>query len=97
MKIKLLTSAYEDLKKGRIFYESQAVNLGDYFFDSLFAEIDALTLYAGIHHKFFGYYRLLCHKFPYAIYYKIEEETIIVWRILDCRQDPQKTVKQLKQ
>ena len=96
MKIKLLTSAYEDLKKGRHFYESQEENLGDYFFDSLFSDIDSLALYAGIHIKIFGYYRLLCRNFPYAIYYKIEKKTIVVWRILDCRQDPKNTVKQLK-
>ena len=95
MKIKILTSAYDDLKKGRIFYEVQAENLGDYFFDSLFSDIDSLILYAGIHQEIFGYYRLLSRRFPYAIYYKIENDTIVVWRVLDCRQEPEKTEKQL--
>jgi plasmid stabilization system protein ParE len=95
MKIEILTSAYDDLKKGRIFYEAQTENLGDYFFDSLFSDIDSLILYAGIHQKIFGYYRLLSRRFPYAIYYKIESENIVVWRVLDCRQKPEKTEKQL--
>jgi len=51
MKIKLLTSAFDDLKNGRIFYEAQSENLGDYFFDSLFSDIDSLILYAGIYQK----------------------------------------------
>ena len=95
MKIKILSSAYDDLRKGRIFYEVQAENLGDYFFDSLFSDIDSLMLYAGIHQEYFGYYRLLSRRFPYAIYYKIENNNIVVWRVLDCRQEPEKTELQL--
>ena len=95
MKIKILSSAYDDLRKGRIFYEVQAENLGDYFFDSLFSDIDSLMLYAGIHQEYIGYYRLLAHRFPYAIYYKIENNNIVVWRVLDCRQEPEKTELQL--
>ncbi len=95
MIIKVLTSAYDDLKKGWTFYEAQKENLGDYFFDSLFSDIDSLILYAGIHQEIFGYYRLLSRRFPYAVYYKIENDNIVVWRILDCHQEPEKTEKQL--
>jgi len=95
MKIKILTSAYDDLKKGKNFYELQAENLGDYFFDSLFSDIDSLILYAGIHQEVYGYYRCLSQRFPYAIYYKIEKDIIVVWRVLDCRQEPEKTESQL--
>ena len=96
MKIRILTSAYNDLKKGRIFYSTQADNLGDYFLDTLFSDIDSLVLYGGIHQKIFGYHRMLSSRFPYAIYYKLDENSdIVVWRVLDCRQDPKKTEKQL--
>jgi len=44
VKIQLLTTAYNDLHKGRLFYENQAENLGEYFFDSLFSDIDSLIL-----------------------------------------------------
>ncbi|MBL6986872.1 MAG: hypothetical protein ISR72_07515 [Methylobacter sp.] len=39
MKIQVLRSAMEDLAAGRRFYGRQEIDLGDYFFDSLFAEI----------------------------------------------------------
>jgi len=92
MKIQILTSAYTDLLEGKLFYEKQAANLGDYFLDSLFSDIDSLILFGGIHQKFHGFYRLLSKRLPFAIYYKMEnEENIIVWRVLDCRQDPHKT------
>jgi plasmid stabilization system protein ParE len=95
MKLDILTSAYDELKIGRNFYAAQAENLGDYFFDSLFSDIDSLILYAGIYQEIFGYYRLLSHRFPYAIYYKIENDNVVIWRVLDCRQEPEKTENQL--
>ncbi len=62
MKIQILTSAYNDLKRGRQFYEGQAENLGDYFFDTLFSDIDSLILYGGIHKKVFGFHTLYTTK-----------------------------------
>ncbi len=90
MKVKLLSTALEDLYEARIFYERQGEGLGEYFFDSLFSDIDSLIFYAGIHQKIFGYYRMLAKRFPYAIYYQIEQEAAVVWRILDLRRDPEK-------
>ena len=96
MKIQILNSAVKDLEEGRIFYEKQGGGLGDYFFDTLFSDIDSLTLFGGIHRKMYGYHRLLSSRFPYAIYYKIENEKIVtVWRVLDCRKDPKEIEKAL--
>ncbi len=97
MKIKLLSSALEDLYEGRLFYERQGQGLGEYFFDSLFSDIDSLTLYGGIHPKVFGYHRMLSKRFPYANYYRIEEEAVVVvWRILDLRRNPSKIRRSLE-
>jgi hypothetical protein len=64
--------------------------VGEYFFDSLFSDIDSLTLYGGIHPKFFGFHRMLSKRFPYAIYYRIEEASVVVWRVLDLRRNPRR-------
>jgi plasmid stabilization system protein ParE len=96
MKIHILGSAFDDLAKGQLFYEERGDGIGDYFLDSLISDIDSLTLYAGIHAKVFGYHRLLSRRFPYAIYYKLEKGEAVVYRILDCRQDPRKTHRALK-
>ncbi len=91
MKIEILSSAMSDLMEGRQFYEEQGEGLGEYFFDSLFSDIDSLTLYASIHPTFYGYYRMLSKRFPYAIYYKLKEKSVAtVWRILDLRRDPER-------
>ena len=96
MKISILTAAIDDLKKGRRFYEAQDEHLGEYFFDTLFSDIESLKLYAGIQTQIFGYYQLLSKRFPYAIYYKLDlNESIVVYRILDCRQKPNHVKKQL--
>lgn len=96
MKIQILSSAMEDLDAGRDFYDLQEPGVGDYFQDCLFSDIDSLVLYGGIHRKIFGYHRLLSKRFPYAIYYRMDQAAlIVVHRILDCRRDPSETRKAL--
>jgi plasmid stabilization system protein ParE len=95
MKIKILSSAVTDLENGRDFYERQGADLGEYFLDSLFSDIDSLALYAGVHQKVYGYFRMLSKRFPYAIYYQTRDDVALVTRVLDLRQDPLKIRKAL--
>jgi len=89
MKIRILKSARQDLADGRDFYRCQADGIGDYFLDSLFSDIESLLLYAGVHTVYFGkFYRLLSKRFPFAIYYRLEHRTILVYAVLDCRRSP---------
>jgi len=88
MRIKILSSAVADLDAGRLFYESQGEGLGSYFLDSLFSDIDSLVLYGGTHVEVFGYHRLLAKRFPYAVYYTLEEDLVLVRRVLDLRRNP---------
>ncbi|MDD2600933.1 MAG: type II toxin-antitoxin system RelE/ParE family toxin [Kiritimatiellae bacterium] len=96
MTIRVLDSAKEDLCRGCLFYEYQGEGVGDYFFNSLFADIDALNKYAGIHVQVFGFYRLLAKCFPNAVYYKIEGGSVVVYRVIDLRRNPDYIRKVLK-
>lgn len=96
MRIKILSSAVDDLHAGRLFYELQGEGLGEFFFDSLFSDIDALALYAGIHPKILGYHRLLSKRFPFAVYYTLDENLAVVWRVLDLRRNPDRIRRALK-
>ena len=96
MKIKILPSALEDLSDGYAFYEKQTEGVGDYFYDSLFSDIDSLVLFAGTHRQIHGFYRMLSRRFPYAVYYRINGDVVVVWRVLDLRRDPERTRKALK-
>ena len=96
MRIKILSSAVADLYAGGLFYEIHGTEAGEYFFNSLFSDIDSLALHGGIHPKVFEYHRLLSKRFPYAVYYTKEDDLIVVWRVLDLRQDPKLIRKELK-
>ena len=96
MKLRILPSAVADLNRGRKFYARQSSSLGDYFLNSLFSDIDALELYAGVHAKILDYHRLLSKRFPFAIYYRVDGDVCVVWRVLDCRRNPEKIKSALR-
>ena len=89
MKIRIIASASRDLLEGYRFYEKQAAGIGAYFLDSLYSDIDSLMISAGMHSVHFGrYHRLLSKRFPFAIYYRIEDQSVLVYAVLDCRRNP---------
>lgn len=88
MNVRIRPSALADLADGYAFYEKQEPGLGGYFRDSLFADIDSLTLYAGVHRRVFGAHRLLGRTFPFAVYYDVIGDTAHIKAVLDCRRDP---------
>ena len=96
MTLRVLDLAEADLLRGFRFYERKSRGVGWYFLDGLSAEIESLHLYAGVHRKYLGYFRMLSRRFPYAIYYRIGGDEVQVWRILDCRRDPQWIRKRLR-
>ncbi len=96
MEVRILGSAEKDLEKGWRFYELKRSGLGWYFLDSLFSDIDSLKYFGGIHMQIFEYKRMLSKRFPFAIYYKIKDETVIVYAVLDCRRNPEKIMERLK-
>lgn len=96
MNLCILPSAWDDLADAFWFYERQAPGLGSLFRESLIAEIDALPASAGVHRRVFGWHRSLARKFPFAIYYSIEAQTVLVRAVLDCRRDPKWIRRQLR-
>lgn len=88
MKVTILDVAERDLEEGHHFYERQSPGLGASFLDSLYADIDSLAYYGGIHHQVFGYHRLLSHRFPFAVYYRVLAGDVLVTAVLDCRRNP---------
>ena len=88
MKIEILDLAERDLIDGFWFYEHQSKGLGNYFLDSIFSDIEYLHLYAGIHTLHFGYHRLLAKRFPFAVYYRLQNDIVKIYAVLDCRRNP---------
>ena len=88
MKVTILDTAEKDLESGYRFYEKQAQGLGIYFLDSLFSDIDSLIFFGGTYRKVFGCHRLFSKRFPFAIYYRLADDDILVTAVLDYRKSP---------
>jgi len=83
----LTDDAQTDIYNSEDFYENQSLNLGTYFYDSIISDLDALRHYAGIHAVHFGFYRMVTKRFPYVIYYDIEDDVVVVHAVLHTRMD----------
>jgi plasmid stabilization system protein ParE len=88
MTVVVLEDAADDLESGRDFYDACEKGVGTYFVDSIFGDLERLANLGGIHPLHFGFRRMLCKRFPYAIYYQLEDESAVVYAILDLRRDP---------
>jgi len=89
MRVRILDSARDDLIQGFHFYEQQESGLGYYFLSSLYADIEALKIFGGIHPKAYrGFHRALSNRFPFAIYYTHDTEAVLVRAVVDCRRKP---------
>ncbi|MEM6333809.1 MAG: type II toxin-antitoxin system RelE/ParE family toxin [Planctomycetota bacterium] len=95
MNVLVLDEAAIDIETAIRFYDLQHQGIGDYFKDSILADLDALSLFAGIHPMRFGYHRALAKRFPYAIYYLLEGDTACVYAVLDMRRDPKRLEREL--
>ena len=90
MNIIVTESASDDIAEGYLFYEEQYRGLGDYFEASILADLRSLLVFAGVHEMHFGiYYRKIASKFPYAIYYTVEDEVVRVYAVADTRRNPE--------
>lgn len=77
-KVVVLSEVAQDLNNGKDLYDQNEPGVGDYFWDSLMADIKSLIIYSGIHTIKNGYYRMPAKRFPYSIYYTIEKEIAYV-------------------
>ncbi len=84
----ILDEAANDLAAGQTFYDQRERGVGDYFWDSLIADIESLFIFAGVHVSQYGLYRMLAKRFPYAIYYDINAEIVQVIAVLPLRRNP---------
>ena len=86
--LRFLPSALVDLENAHRFYETIQTGLGNYCTDSLLTDIESLQFYGGIHPKTGQHHRLLSKRFPFAIYYKVQQQTIVITAVLSTRQNP---------
>ena len=80
-----------DLREARDWYDRQRAGLGNEF---LLAVADAMTTLEQSPQRHPPYYRdfrrVLTDRFPYKVFYRIEGQAVIVFRILHAARDPKR-------
>jgi plasmid stabilization system protein ParE len=89
--VRLTEDATKDLDKAAQFYEGIETGLGTYFFNAILNDLEALEFFGGLHQQRFGYYACPAKRFPFFIYYDLNESTVDVVAILDTRENPATT------
>jgi toxin ParE1/3/4 len=81
--------ADDEVRAAFHWYESERLGLGNEFLAELRATyeriIDGPLRYQEIRH---GARRALLHRFPYIVYFVIEDEAVIVFAVLHARRNP---------
>lgn len=92
MNIKVLRSARRTIADGIRFYERQETGLGAYFLSSMMSELRSLKIFGGAHQIYEGtaFHRMVCKRFPYSVYYLIENDEVQIYAVLDDRRDPER-------
>lgn len=96
MNVLVSRDAEGDIIDGVAFYDAKGRDVGNYFYLSMMADLQALSVFGGIHSKRFGYHCMPAKRFPFAIYYSIIDSSVFVIAVLDERRDPDWIAQRLK-
>ena len=91
--LSFLPEVEEDVISAYSWYEEKARGLGEEFLRIFYASANNLSRNPLLYQKVYGdFRRLLLRRFPYAIYFLIKENEIIVFGLFHCARDP-RTIK----
>ncbi len=86
-----------DVLDGYRWYESKARGLGEDFLRIFYALSSEIARNPMIYQKVYGdFRRRLLKRFPYSIYFLIEDDLIIVFGLFHCARYPRKIIEILK-
>ena len=89
--VRLRPEAEQDLSDAAGWYEEQRPGLGHEFLDEVLEVFSVIAeaphMYPSVHRNT---RRALIHRFPFGVYYRIEETTIVVVAILHGSRDPRR-------
>ena len=95
--LRFLPEVEEDVINGYLWYEDKSRGLGEDFLRMFYASSNELMgnplLYQKVHYDF---RRRLLRRFPYAIYFTVENELVIVFGLFHCARNPQLVLTKLQ-
>jgi plasmid stabilization system protein ParE len=88
--LSFLPEVEDDAISGYSWYEDKAFGLGEEFLRIFYAAVNNLSRNPLLYKKVYGdFRRLLLRRFPYAIYFLVEDNKIIIFGLFHCARDPQ--------
>jgi len=89
--LRFLPEVADDALAAERWYESRAPGLGQEFLRSFYACAHAIaaqpTLFSAVHRDF---RRRLLRRFPYAVYYRADADSVKVFGLFHCARDPKR-------
>jgi plasmid stabilization system protein ParE len=87
-RVSIRAAGERDLEAARDWYENQRPGLGDEFLAAVAAALIRLETDPLRHPVYYrGFRRLLTRRFPYKLFYRVEGEAIVVFRILHASRE----------
>lgn len=81
--------AEADLAEGKTFYDGRQAGLGDEFLDCVGEVLDSLRTTPERHAMVFqDLRRCIVRRFPYAVFYRVDDDQVTVVAVYDMRRDP---------
>ena len=91
MIVRFTSSAEGELKRALSFYENSEYGLGDQFLSEVEATVQRITsnptAWAPMSTRT---RRCRTHRFPYALFYQIRPDEILIIAVMDLRRDPER-------
>jgi len=88
--LRFLPEVEEDVINGYIWYEAKSQGLGEEFLRIFYACAGEIPQKPRLYPKVYSEFRRrLLRRFPYAIYFMIENTQIIVFGLFHCARNPQ--------
>lgn len=89
MNLRYTNRAKDDIDLAFAWYERQRRGLGFEFLDCVEASINNIMQFPALYEKCYAnFHRCVIRRFPFSIFYTIEENEIVVHSVFDNRQNP---------
>lgn len=91
LEVRIRPEAEQDLTEAAIWYEEQSPGLGTQFLDEVLTACQTITemprLHPDVHRSI---RRALMHRFPFGIYYQVDNEGIIIVAVMHGSRHPRR-------
>ena len=93
----LLSAALADIEAARQWYEAQRPGLGDEFVDAVDDAMESVLAFPAACPVYYrDARRFLIERFPYCLYYRLENDTVVVVSCLHAARDPEQGRRRLR-